>query len=51
MHTPGFDDEMFMSLPLFIFPLQIWVMINIMRKTPFMVKETVITLKFNSVAK
>ena len=30
-----------MSLPLIVFPIQIWLIINIMRKTPFLVKETV----------
>jgi hypothetical protein len=41
MHTPGYDDELLMSLPLLLFPVQIWLVYNIMRKTPFMVKETV----------
>jgi hypothetical protein len=41
MHTPGCDDELLMSLPLLLFPVQIWIVYNIMRKTPFMVKETV----------
>jgi hypothetical protein len=41
MTTLGLDDEILMILPFFLVPLQLFLILKIMKNTPFIVKESV----------
>jgi hypothetical protein len=43
MHTPSFQNEFVIMLPLLILPFQLYLLYNIIKKTPFILKAS---LKF-----
>lgn len=43
MHTPSFQNEFVIMLPLLILPFQLYLLYNIIKKTPFLLKAS---LKF-----
>jgi hypothetical protein len=44
MTTLGLDDEILMILPFVLVPLQLYLIVKIMKQTPFMVRESVCSL-------
>lgn len=41
MTTLGFDDEILMILPFLMVPLQLYMMLKILKNTPFIVRDSV----------
>jgi hypothetical protein len=42
MYTPGLDDEVLMIVPFVLVPVQMYCIRTINKRTPFIVKESVI---------
>jgi hypothetical protein len=41
MTTLGFDDEILMILPFLMVPLQLYMMLKILKNTPYIVRDSV----------
>jgi hypothetical protein len=41
MTTLGFDDEILMILPFLMVPLQLYMMVKILKNTPYIVRDSV----------
>lgn len=41
MHTPGLDDEYILLVPFLLVPLDLYLIVKIMRQTPFIVRSSV----------
>jgi hypothetical protein len=45
MYTPGLDDEILMIVPFVLVPMQMYLVRTITKETPFIIRESVNSLK------